>query len=164
MKTLYLVRHAKSSWKEPKLDDKERPLNKKGKNDAPLMGEILKDKGLSPNLIVSSTAKRASKTALIIAEILGYPKDKINFMDDVYEATTHDLLEIIGKTEEKKSSLMIFGHNPGLTMLHNYLSKHYIDNIPTCGIVALKFNCPWKEINKNSAEFLFFEYPKLYNA
>lgn len=163
MKTLYLCRHAKSSWKQPGLDDFDRPLNKRGKKDAPLMGELLEDKGIKPDLIISSPAKRASKTASIIASAVCYDKDKINFKDEIYEASGEELLEVIKGIDDKFNTVMIFGHNPGLTMLHNYLSKHYIDNIPTCGVVALQLKSSWKDIDKYSAKFLFFEHPKLYN-
>ncbi len=160
MKTLYLVRHAKSSWKQPELSDFERPLNKRGKNDAPFMGKLLSDKEINPELVISSPAKRASATAKIIASEINFPKEEIVLDENIYEASGRRLLEIISKTEEKYSSVMLFGHNPGLTVLHNNLSDHFIDNIPTCGVVALEFRTSWKEIELNSAEFLFFEYPK----
>ena len=160
MKTLYLVRHAKSSWKHPELSDFERPLNKRGKNDATFMGKLLSDKGVNPGLVISSPAKRASTTAKIIASEINFPKEKIVLDENIYEATGRRLLEIISKTEEKYNSVMIFGHNPGLTVLNNNLSNKFIDNIPTCGVVALKFKTKWNEIKLNSAGFIFFEYPK----
>ena len=162
MKTLYLIRHAKSSWKDSALDDIERPLNKRGKRDAPFMGEVLKEKVVAPDVVFSSPAKRASKTAQIITELIGYPKKDIIFTEEIYEASSHELLEFINSLDNKYNSVMIFGHNPGFTMLNNFLSKQYIDNIPTCGIVALEFNNSWKEIEKNSAKMLFFDYPKRY--
>ena len=160
MKTLYLVRHAKSSWKQPELTDFERPLNKRGKNDAPFMGKLLSEKGVNPELVISSPAKRAAVTAKIIASEINYPKEKIVFDENIYEATGRRLLEIISGTEEKYNSVMLLGHNPGLTVLHNNLSDHFIDNIPTCGVVALEFNKSWEKIELNSAGFMFFEYPK----
>ena len=160
MKTLYLVRHAKSSWKQPKLSDFERPLNKRGKNDAPFMGKLLYNKGVNPELVISSPAKRASTTAKIIASEINYPEEKIVFDKNIYEATGRRLLEIISGAEEKYNSIMLFGHNPGLTVLHNNLSNHFIDNIPTCGVVALKFKTTWNEVKLNAADFIFFEYPK----
>lgn len=160
MKTLYLVRHAKSSWKQPELSDFKRPLNKRGKNDAPFMGKLLSDKGVNPGLVITSPAKRAATTAKIIASEINYPKGKIIFDENIYEATGRELLEIISGTEENYNSVMLFGHNPGLTVLQNNLSDHFIDNIPTCGVVALKFKTSWKEIELNSAGFMFFEYPK----
>jgi phosphohistidine phosphatase len=163
MKTLYLVRHAKSSWKQPELSDFERPLNKRGKNDAPFMGKLLSEKGINPSLIISSPAKRASVTAKMIASEINYPKEKIVLNKNIYEASGRGLLEIISESEEKYNSVMLFGHNPGLTILHNNLSDHFIDNIPTCGVVALKFSTTWEKIKLNSANFIFFEYPKKHN-
>jgi len=162
MKILYLVRHAKSSWRDSALDDIERPLNKRGKRDAPFMGELLKEKVVNPDVVFSSPAKRASKTAQIIVEQIGYSKKNIIYSEEIYEASSHELVEFIKKIDDKYNSVMVFGHNPGFTMLNNFLSKKYIDNIPTCGIVALEFNSSWKEIEKNSAKMLFFDYPKRY--
>ena len=162
MKTLYLVRHAKSSWKQPELSDFERPLNKRGKNDAPFMGKLLSDKGVNPALIISSPAKRAAATAKIIASEINYPKDEIAFDENIYDAMGRGLLEIISGIDEKYNSAMLFGHNPGLTVLQNNLSGHFVDNIPTSGVVALEFNSSWSDIELNSAKFLFFEYPKKY--
>jgi len=160
MKTLYLSRHAKSSWRDPGLSDIDRPLNKRGKRDAPFMGKLLAEKGINPDLIISSPAKRARATAKIIASELNYDKEKIIFDKNIYEGTGRRLLEIISEIKEKYNFVMLFGHNPGLTVLSNNLSDRFIDNIPTCGVVALEFNTSWKEIELNSAGFLFFEYPK----
>lgn len=162
MKTLYLARHAKSYWEDQSIPDINRPLNKRGKRDAPFMGEILMDKNIKPTLVVSSPAKRAKKTALAIAEKIGYPEKKILYNEDLYEASSNILIKIIKQLDEKYDSVMIFGHNPGLTMLNNHISDRYIDNIPTCGIVALQLDIKWSELDKNTGKFLFFEYPKLY--
>ena len=162
MKTLYLTRHAKSYWKDQSIPDLDRPLNSRGKRDAPFMGEVLNDKKIMIDLIMSSPAKRTKKTAIEIASKIGYPEKKIQFNEDLYEASSNTIIKLIKKIEEKYDRVMIFGHNPGLTMLNNHISNHYIDNIPTCGIVALQFDKKWSEIDKNSCKFLFFEYPKLY--
>lgn len=162
MKTLYLVRHAKSSWKNQGLIDFDRPLNKRGKRDAPFMGEVLNDKKINPDFIISSSAKRAKKTATEIAAKIGFPLKKISFNDEIYEASMSTLVNLIKKLNNKYESVMIFGHNPGLTVLNNHISNNYIDNIPTCGIVALQFNKEWNELDKNSCEQIFFEHPKMY--
>jgi len=162
MKTIYLVRHAKSSWKNPRLSDFDRPLNKRGKNDAPRIGKLLSKKQIKPDLIISSPAKRAKKTALEIVEKIGYPVKKIVFEDEIYEASERTLLSILKKLDDRLESVMIFAHNPGLTQLNNFISNQYIDNIPTCGVVALESDKSWKEIGKNSCKHLFFEYPKKY--
>ncbi len=162
MKTLYLVRHAKSYWGDQSIPDFDRPLNKRGKHDAPFMGEVLRDKNVSPELIICSPAKRTKKTAIEIASKLGYPEGNILYNDSLYEASTNTILGILKNTNDKISSLMIFGHNPGLTLLNNHISNNYIDNIPTCGIVALQFDKKWSDIGKNTCNQLYFEYPKLY--
>ena len=160
MKKIFLVRHAKSYWGDQSLSDFDRPLNKRGKSDAPLMGKILKGKRVKPDLIISSPAKRAKKTAMVIADKICFPENKISFNEELYEASTNDILRVLKKIDEGHKSVMLFGHNPGLTLLNNFISDNYIDNIPTCGVVALEFDKNWKELDKSSCTQLFFEYPK----
>ena len=162
MKTLYLVRHAKSDWSDQSLADFDRPLNKRGKKDAPFMGMVLKEKEVAPDIIISSPAKRAKKTALEIAETLNYPSKKIAFEEKLYDASSNDILRVVKNIDEKLLIAMIFGHNPGITLLNNFISNNYIDNIPTTGIVALSLDVKWSEVDKFSCKQLFFEYPKLY--
>lgn len=163
MKTLYLTRHAKSSWTNPRLTDFDRPLSNRGKRDAPFMGEVLNDKKIKLDLIISSPAKRTKKTAIEISAKIGYPEKWIQFIEELYEASSNTLIKVVKKIDEKYDSVMIFAHNPGLTLLNNHISNNYIDNIPTCGIVALQLDNKWSELDKNTCKFLFFEYPKLYS-
>lgn len=161
MKNLYLVRHAKSSWKYPDLSDFERPLNNRGKKDAPKMGHWLKKRKIHPDLIVSSPAIRASTTARVISEQIGYPVDQIEYQDLVYESGVSDLLKVIKSIDESVNSLMLFGHNPGITSLANTLSESYVDNIPTCGIYALMLKiAKWKDLADKCAVLDFFQFPK----
>jgi len=162
MKIIYLVRHAKSYWGDQSLSDFDRPLNKRGKSDAPFMGNILNKKKVLPEVIISSPAKRAKKTAIAIADIIAYPEKEIVFNNELYEASVNTILRILNKVDEKYQSLMLFAHNPGLTLLNNNISNDYIDNIPTCGVVALEFNGKWSGLDKDVCNQLFFEYPKLY--
>ena len=163
MKKLYLVRHAKSSWKQPELSDFERPLNKRGKRDAPFMGNILNEKGIMPDLIISSPAVRAYTTARIIAEEIGYPPEKIETNEDIYEASAGEILDIINGIEDHNNTVMIFGHNPGFTSLSNYLSGKFIDNIPTCGISIIEFDVDkWEDVVLNGGKLISFEFPKKY--
>jgi len=164
MKNIYLIRHAKSYWGDQSTPDIDRPLNKRGKRDAPLMGDILNDKKIKPDLIISSPAKRAKKTAIAIADKISYPEKKIVYKEELYEASINTLLKVLQKLDEKNNSSMIFGHNPELTLLNNHISNHYIDNIPTCGIVALQLDKKWSELDKDKCKFLFFEFPKLHNT
>jgi len=161
MRELFILRHAKSSWDDPTLSDFERPLNRRGKEDAPLMGEHLKELGVRPDLIVSSPAKRAKKTAKIVAEALGYDPDAIEWREGIYEASPQSLLYLVCQLPDNAKRVMIVGHNPGLTMLANMLGDIAIDNIPTAGCVGIAFDTDaWEKACRMKGHTLFFEYPK----
>ena len=164
MKTLFLVRHAKSSWENKSVVDFERGLNDRGKRDAPFMAEILKEKKIKIDLILSSPAVRALTTAKIFAKEFGIPEKEIITNKDIYEASRKELLRILQETKDSVDHLTLFGHNPGLTYLSNYLCDFETDNIPTCGIVCMQldFNS-WKYLSSKSCSFKFFEYPKKYS-
>ena len=163
MKKLYLVRHAKSSWKERNLSDFDRPLNKRGNRDAPFMGNLLRQKGVSPDVIISSPAKRAITTAKTIAKEVGYPINKIMEVENIYEASAGELINIINDIDDKHETAILFGHNPGFTMLSNYLSGQRIDNLPTCGVVHIEFPFEsWNKVEIDSGKLIEFEYPKKY--
>jgi phosphohistidine phosphatase len=160
-KTLYLVRHAKSSWKDSSLDDAERPLNKRGKRDAPEMGKRLARAGVRPDLITSSPAVRALTTAQNIAEELGIKKSRIDVNEDMYTFNAEGLLEVIRGLDDKLNTVMLVGHNPATTILLNELSGADIDNIPTCGVAHLKMNTEsWAQVKSGGAELVSFDYPK----
>jgi phosphohistidine phosphatase len=159
-RTIYLVRHAKSCWDDARLKDIDRPLNKRGLRDAPDMGKRLHEKGIQVQLIFSSPAKRAYHTASIIAGEIQFDPRKIIHHEEIYEATTKDLLNIIQAFDDSMKSVMLVGHNPGFTALANYLTKEYFDNVPTCGIVAISFSSSWNQIGRNSGKLIFFDYPK----
>jgi phosphohistidine phosphatase len=159
-KTLYLVRHAKSSWKNPELSDSERPLNKRGKHDAPLIGRFLKQKNEIPELLVSSTAKRALKTAENFAEELHSSK-KIVSDESLYMAGIDDFISVIENIEDSINSVMLFSHNPGITDFANYITGSDIENIPTAGTVRIDFSMKsWKDCRKTKGELKFFISPK----
>ncbi len=161
MKTLYLIRHAKSSWKDLTLDDFDRPLNKRGKRDAPFMGEMLKDNEIMPDIIISSPAKRAKETATIIAQKLGFEKEII-FDERIYEFNFVILLRLIKEIDNANESAFIFGHNPILNIFMEEFCD-FDENIPTCGIVKFSFECDeWEKITPQNCEMLEFEYPKKY--
>lgn len=163
MKHLTLVRHAKSSWNHPELDDFDRPLNERGKHDAPMMAKLLVQKKVLPDLIISSPAKRAIKTARIIAKEIGYPKDKIELNSTIYEANVLALLNVIHGINDKFKYAMLFGHNPGFNDLGYLLTLHDVGNIPTCGILAMEFTISsWKEVAKGNGRFVSFDFPKKY--
>ena len=161
MKELFLLRHAKSSWDDSDLADFNRPLNHRGKEDAPKMGERLRKMGILPDLIVASPAKRAKKTAKIVAGKLGFDEEKIVWDERIYEASPQTLLYLVCQLPDETKKVMIVGHNPGLTMLANILGDVAIDNIPTAGVVGIAFDAKkWDEACRMKGHTLFFEYPK----
>jgi len=161
MKHLFLLRHAKSSWDYPELSDFERPLNKRGKHDAPLMAGVMIKHKVIPDIILSSPATRAAMTAKAVTEILRVPDDGLMFNNEIYEASPSRLLDIIRLIDDSLHKVLLVGHNPGLTGLANILTDHHVDNIPTAGLFGLSINIPkWKNINEKAGKFLFFETPK----
>ncbi len=155
-KHLYLLRHAKSSWKNVALSDYERPLNKRGFSNAPMMAERFKQRDRKLDVIITSGALRAQTTASIFADTLSCRNLHVN--DSIYGASLLELLNLLHVSFKRYNHVMVVGHNPDLTELSNYLSNHYIDNIPTCGIVTLKLDA--KKIQKHSLQLQFFDYPK----
>lgn len=163
MKTLYLMRHAKSSWKDSTIDDFDRPLNKRGLNDAPLVGKYLYNQKIAFDEIISSPARRAANTAELIANEIKFDH-KIIFESSIYNANSSDLLKVIRSIKEDVHQFILIGHNPSLNELANYLLKEEIDNIPTAGVVAISFDVDWKEIIEKSGKLVFFIYPKILKA
>ena len=161
MKTLTLVRHAKSSWNHPGLADFERPLNKRGERDAPRMGSRLAAQHIRPQIIVSSPAVRALTTAKVIASALGCQPAEIITDERVFHAYSDQLLDVIRGFDASFHHLMLVGHNPGLTDLVNQLAHAGISNIPTCGIVVIRFSVDrWRDVSDGAGEMLLFDYPK----
>ena len=161
MKTLYLARHAKSSWKYPKLDDFERPLNKRGHKNAPLMGSVLAKLKVAPDLIISSPANRAAMTARVLAAAIDYPLENIQYSEAIYEFSEFALIEVIQQIDDELKAVMLFGHNPGITGLANYVGDQSISNIPTCGVFCAELNISsWADISEQCGKMIFFEFPK----
>ena len=161
MKTLFVVRHAKSSWSDPGLADIERPLNKRGERDAPLMGERLADRLVEVDRIVSSPAARALSTAEAIAAEIDYPYDQIVIDDGLYHADAFEILQIVESFEEYLDSVMIFGHNPGFTSFVNRFSPYTIDNVPTSSVAEIRFDLElWSGISEAEPVEFEFDFPK----
>lgn len=161
MKTLCLVRHAKSSWKYPNLDDFERPLNKRGHKNAPFMGRILKKLKVAPDLIISSAANRAAMTARIIAAALDYPLENIRFSEAIYEFGEKALVNVVKQIDDAVNQAMVVGHNPAINGLANFIGDQPISNIPTCGVFCVELDISaWANINAHCGKLKFFEYPK----
>ncbi len=161
MKTLTIVRHAKSSWNEQGLSDRERPLNKRGQRDAPRMGKRIADAGIRPSLIVSSPATRAWTTAQFIAEELSYPVEFLQRENSLYLASLNDILDVIVDQDDGFNSLMVVGHNPGLTNMVNFLSPGITGNLPTAGVVSVTFDQDdWKLYEQPNTELILHDCPK----
>lgn len=157
--TLYVIRHAKSSWNGNEADF-DRPLNERGEKDAPSMAARLKEKQVMPDIIISSTAKRAKKTALAFAKVLGYDEKNILWKDEIYESSVQTIFGIVRNIDTSYKHVLLFGHNPTFTYFVNELAAVRIDNIPTCGIAAIAIEGDWTDVNEDKGKLLWFDYPK----
>ena len=162
MKKLIVVRHAKSSWAEPGQKDFDRPLNERGKKDAPEMAKRLLDADVKINAFVSSPAKRARKTARAFIEAYGRDKEEIILHEKLYNAPAAVFYETVKKLDETYKTVALFAHNPGITDFVNSLCKEvHIDNMPTCGVFAVQADVKsWEDFECAEKEFLFFKFPK----
>lgn len=162
MKTLYLVRHAKSSWDDPVLKDFERPLMETGIKKTRQIIKFLNDKKVSVDLIISSPAVRALETARLIAGGIGYPVENIKIEPAIYEGSADDFLDVICTTPDEINSLMIFGHNPMITYVANLFLDKVIDLLPTSGIAATFFKTDqWNKISEIRPQKEYVVYPKM---
>jgi len=162
MKTLYLVRHAKSSWEEPGISDADRPLIPKGIKRTKLVIDFLRGRGTTIDLMISSPALRACDTAKIMAEGLDYPVNRIRTDRKLYDEYYDRILDIIYGTSNDVNALMIFGHNPTITHLANLFLHPGIEMMPTSCVVCLSFDTDrWEEIPANDAVNEFIVTPKM---
>lgn len=160
MKTLLVVRHAKSE-QGLLLNDFDRPLNDRGKRDAPVMAKRIATHGANPELIVSSPAKRAKKTAEFFFKELKLPDSAFILKSELYHAPPQVFFDVIGQLDDSFNDVALFSHNPGITYFVNLLTEMRLDNMPTCGIFAVKADIArWKDFEKSAKTFWFFEYPK----
>jgi phosphohistidine phosphatase len=160
-KTIFLIRHAKSSWADPLLKDFDRPLNERGKEDAPAMAKKIKDKKIIVDALVSSPAKRARQTCKYFAKEFDFKKNKIRLEPKLYEAGEENFYAVIESLKNKWDNVAIFSHNPGITSFANSLTETRIDDMPTCSIFAIKINeDKWKNFRTAKKEFWFFDSPK----
>jgi len=161
MKTLLLIRHAKSDWANTALDDFDRPLNERGKKDAPVMADRLKDKKIMIDAFITSPAKRAAKTAKVFAEKYAIKKEELIIKEELYLPAPDVFYSVIEKTDDTLTNIAVFSHNNGITDFANMLTETRIDNIPTCGVFAIKIESDsWKNFREAKKEFWFFDYPK----
>jgi len=161
-KTLLVVRHAKSSWESGIAADFDRPLNDRGKRDAPVMAARLKDKKIMPDAFVSSPANRAFTTAGVFCDVFGLPEKKIITIPSLYHAAPETFFKVISELDNKFETVAIFSHNPGITAFANMLTDNiHVDNMPTCGIFGVEvLTNSWANFKESTKTFLLFDYPK----
>lgn len=163
MKTVIIVRHAKSSWADYNLADVERPLNRRGKFDAPLMANIMKEHGYEPEKIYLSHSKRTRSTVKPIAQTLEIDKKNITVTTSLYHGYEDDYIDIISEEDNDINCIMLIGHNPGITYIANSCQGASIDNVPTCGVIKVESVIDnWKDFSFPSSKLTSFIYPKMY--
>jgi len=160
MKTLYLMRHAKSSWKDASLSDRQRPLNKRGQRDAPQMGRRLRDKGVVLDRILSSPARRAQNTAELVAQAVGYPVERIEQTQSLYFTSSSSMLALIPQLDEQWAAVMLVSHNPDISALLQRLCRTDIDDMPTAAIATLQFDGKWRDVSDLTGCLIDYDYPK----
>lgn len=160
MKTLYLVRHAKSSWQYEDVEDVDRPLKGRGIRDAHVISQWIDEELENPEFLLSSPATRALHTAMIFARNLNFPFNQIQVVPSLYMASVEELMHIIHALDDRYSRVMVFGHNPTITQFVNRCIEHRIDNVPTSGIACFSFPVnTWKDV-EYSGELIYFDHPK----
>ena len=162
MKHLYLVRHAKSSWSNQGQPDFERPLNDRGRRDVITMGERLKNK-IKIDVFISSSAARTNQTSLSLANSFGFDLNRVQFYDELYHASPRKMLNVINDVDDKYESLIVVGHNPGISMLCDDLCNYSVD-FPTLAIAKITFETDkWAEIFNETGALDYFDFPKNLN-
>jgi phosphohistidine phosphatase len=165
MKTIYLVRHAKSDWGNAHITDFDRTLNDRGMKSAPLMASLLKKKKVVPELIISSPANRALTTAELFCEILGYQKEQIQKRIEIYEGGTRQLLKIVHEIDNRFETAMLFGHNPTITQFSNLLAGNHLENMVTCGVARIDMKVKsWNDAASDTGQLVWYEFPKKHHS
>lgn len=160
-RTLVMIRHAKSSWANPLQSDFDRPLNERGKREAPEMAEKLKQAGIAPDLVICSKAKRTRQTAKRICEVLGYDLVNVRWEEKLYHCIPSVFEELLYEVDDKVKTVFIIAHNPGITEFVNHLSHDFsIDNMPPCGVACSRFEAEeWNRFPLVDKTVFLFEYP-----
>lgn len=163
MKTIYFTRHAKSSWSSNASKDIDRPLNKRGKRDAPFMANLLLDKKVKIDGIIKSPAQRITETVAPFVKALQLTNNQIITERSIYEGSMFDLLDIVHSAPEDWNTIMIFGHNPAMTYIAGHFGGNDISNVPTLGILQVDSGASeWTSVNASNSKISAFYYPKMY--
>ncbi|MBX2929693.1 MAG: histidine phosphatase family protein [Saprospiraceae bacterium] len=161
MKTIYFVRHAKSSWDHAGMRDIDRPLNERGLRDAPFMAQLLAGKIARPDRILSSPANRAHSTAQFFASAFGIPAGEVEVVREIYEAWPDEIIRIVTNLPDEWGTVFLFGHNPTFTAVANMFSEEYILNLPTCGIFSVEADVDtWKKFGREKGRLTALHFPK----
>ena len=161
MKSVIIIRHAKSSWDNMGVEDFDRPLNERGKEDAPKMAQRLLERNVSIDAFISSSAKRARKTASIFIKEFGGQKEDIILVPQLYLAGPEIFYETIAQAPASAKTIALFAHNPGITDFANELTNVRIDDMPTCAIFAVKADInAWTGFKDAAKQYWFFDFPK----
>jgi phosphohistidine phosphatase len=162
MKTLYLMRHAKSSWGFEDLTDEQRPLNGRGREDAPRMGQALAKRNTKLDMLLASTAVRSLTTAALVAKEIDYPHGQIVVRPEIYHANVEELLHVVRELPDEAQSVLLVGHNNTITELANLLLPQPLsEEMPTAGIACLHFQTDsWALVDRANAELYFFDRPR----
>ena len=164
MKKLYLIRHAESDKDIPGIGDRQRPLNKRGRREAQYIGKLLRKYGISIEAFYSSPAKRAIETAVLVAEEIGFPRNKIKVVYAIYGSNIPKLMWVIKKIINTSDSAAIFGHNPEFLNLVNYLTPRAIEKFSTCGVFGIGFKIDsWGQVSRKKGKIVFSERPKRFD-
>jgi phosphohistidine phosphatase len=161
MRTLTLIRHAKSSWDYPELSDFERPLNDRGRRDAPAMARRLLRLPPKPDLLLSSPALRALTTARLFAEVLRFSAEAVAVNARIYEASAEKLLGVAQRLDDAARHVMLFGHNPGISEFAHLLAHCPFDDMPTCAAARFEFEIKaWGDLSASAGKLVHYSFPK----
>lgn len=165
MKTLFLVRHAKSSSAEKNQEDFDRPLNARGEGDASIIGQVLKKRKVKPERVLCSTSKRTRETVALLKDFLSLNDEDIHFVDELYLTSPRHYIQQIRSMSNDVNQLMVIGHNPTVTELANDLTGAFIDKVPTTGVVTIKYkDDSWKAVGAVSGKLVQFDFPKKFKS
>lgn len=162
MKTVYIIRHAKSSWANFNQSDFERPLNERGHENAVEMAERLLNRKIRIDAFISSPALRARQTCEHFCKVFSRDKNEMIFIEALYHAERTTIKNVIAHTDDKYNTIAVFTHNPGVSEYVNSLVEDvYTDNMPTCGVFAVSAEISdWEAFDNAEKSFLFFDFPK----
>jgi phosphohistidine phosphatase len=159
MKTLFLLRHAKSSWRDAGLPDFERPLNERGRRAAPRIGKYMRRQKMQPQLILCSPAERARQTIALVSAAAAF-KAELRFDERIYEATVARLISVLSQIDEKAGTALVVGHNPGMEELLQSLTSE-VRHMPTAALAHIALNIErWADIGEQSGDLVRLVRPK----